>query len=97
MQRGFRVSLSRHVPASLPMLLSFLPPFLSLNALVQGRKETVFGGVAWPSQLSHTGQTAAAAMLCPAPSEDVGKKRKKQGEMTEPRVHQLILQFQSQP
>ena len=87
------------------MLLSFLRPFLSLNAsgveyrclLSREGKKQYVGGVAWPIQLSHTGHTAAAAMLCPAPSEDVGEKRKKQGEMTEPRVHQLILQFQSQP
>ena len=58
MQRGFRVSLSRHVPASLPMLLSFLPTFLSLNASGveyrcllsrEGKKQYLEG---WPGQVS---------------------------------------------
>ena len=94
MQKTFRVSLSRHIPASLPMLLCFLPPFLSLKAsgveyrcllFREGKKQHV-GGVAWPSQLSHTDHTTIAAMLCPAPSdspEDVGKRWKKQGENKE--------------
>ena len=83
-------------------MLLFLPPFLSLKAsgveyrclLFRERKKQQVGGVAWPSQLSHTDHTTVAAMLCPAPSdslEDVGKRWKRQGEMTEPRIHELIL------